>query len=226
MKTVIGLFDTTADAYAAQNDLVGGGIAKDRVSVVTSASNSDADVIPSERTEAAEGAGVGAVAGGIAGGAAGILASLGLLAIPGIGPFLVFGPIVTFLTGAAIGATGGGIVGGLIGLGIPADEAELYAEGVHRGGTLVTVDVPDADADRVAAVLSQHNAVDIDKRASEWESAGWKRKSASADSPPSDESIVDPRTRGVERESTTGGMDPGTSDIKSVHRASARTYSP
>jgi hypothetical protein len=226
MKTVIGLFDTTADAYAAQNDLVGRGIAKDRVSVVTSASNSDADVTPTERTEAAEGAGVGAVAGGIAGGAAGILASLGLLAIPGIGPFLVLGPIVTFLTGAAIGATGGGIVGGLIGLGIPADEAELYAEGVHRGGTLVTVDVPDTDADRVAAILSQHNAVDIDKRASEWESTGWKRKTTSTASPPSDESTRDARTRGVERESTTGGMDPGTSDIESVHRASARTYTP
>jgi hypothetical protein len=226
MKTVIGLFDTAADAYAAQSDLLGSGIARDRVSVVTSAANKDPGTVEeSGRTEAKEGAGIGAVAGGIAGGAAGILATMGLLAIPGIGPILAAGPIVALLTGTAIGAAAGGVVGGLIGLGIPADEAELYAEGIHRGGTLVTVDAADADADRIAAVLSQHNAVDIDKRASEWEATGWQRKHQRSVTG-SAASAVDPRTRGVDRESTTGGMDPGASDIASVHRANARIYNP
>lgn len=229
MKTVIGLFDTAADAYAAQNDLLGSGIAKDRVSVVTSAANgegtADGTINDTGRTEAREGAGIGAVAGGLAGGAAGILATMGLLAIPGIGPILAAGPIVALLTGATLGAAAGGVVGGLIGLGIPADEAEIYAEGIHRGGTLVTVDAADADADRVAAVLSQHNAVDIDKRASEWESTGWQRKHPARETT-SGASTIDPRTRGVDRESTPGGMDPGASDIASVDRANARIYNP
>ncbi|HVX84079.1 MAG TPA: hypothetical protein VH253_04620 [Phycisphaerae bacterium] len=179
MKTVIGLFDTPADAYAAREDLVGSGIAGERFSVVTSSAGTTGQVgeIPGG-TEAAEGAGIGAVAGIVAGGAAGLFASLGLLAIPGIGPVLAAGPIVAMLAGAGVGAAAGGIVGGLIGMGIPEDEAELYAEGIQRGGTLLTVEAEDSDADRIAMVLSQHNAVDIDKRASEWREAGWKARVA------------------------------------------------
>jgi hypothetical protein len=196
MKTVIGLFDYASDAYGAQGDLLGSGLQKEQVSVLTSPANRDfSRKTPDGGTEAAEGAGIGATAGAIAGGAAGLLASLGLLAIPGIGPVLAAGPIVAVLTGAGIGAAAGGLVGGLIGLGIPEHEAEIYAEGVNRGGTLVSVDAADADADRIAAVLSQHNAVDIDKRAAEWESAGWKRKYTSAESG----SGIDARTRGVDR---------------------------
>ncbi len=178
MKTVIGLFDYAADAYAAQGDLLGSGVDRGRVSVLTSTSNRDyrTEKNEAERTEAGEGASIGATAGAIAGGAAALLATLGLLAIPGIGPVLAAGPIVAVLAGAGIGAAAGGLVGGLIGLGIPEHEAEVYSEGVNRGGTLLTVDASDEDADRIAAVLSQHNAVDIDKRASEWETAGWARK--------------------------------------------------
>jgi hypothetical protein len=196
MKTVIGLFDYASDAYGAQEDLLGSGLQRGQVSVLTSPANRDfRGNTPDDKSEAAEGAGIGATAGAIAGGAAGLLASLGLLAIPGIGPVLAAGPIVALLTGAGIGAAAGGMVGGLIGLGIPEHEAEIYAEGVNRGGTLVSVDAADGDANRIAAVLSQHNAVDIDKRASEWENAGWKRKYTSVDIG----SGVDARTRGVDR---------------------------
>ncbi len=220
MKTVIGLFDYASDAYAAQGDLIGSGLRRERVSVVTSTANRDyrAGANPSgapshDHSEAGEGAGLGATAGAIAGGAAGLLASLGLLAIPGIGPILAAGPIIAVLTGAGIGAAAGGLLGGLIGLGIPEHEAEIYAEGVNRGGTLVTVDTDDADADRIAAVLSQHNAVDIDKRASEWETAGWSRKytSASNAAPSSDASSdIDARARGVDRSSPSDESDAAT----------------
>src|SRR4051812_27065137 len=139
MKTVIGLFDLSADAYAAQNDLLGSGLDRDRISVVTSESNKDYNRTTgekSDKTEAAEGAGIGATAGALAGGAAGLLASLGLLAIPGIGPLLAAGPIVATLTGAGIGAATGGVVGGLVGMGIPGEDAGGYEEGVRRGGAL------------------------------------------------------------------------------------------
>jgi hypothetical protein len=200
MKTVIGLFDYAADAYSAQADLLGSGITKERLSVVTSTINKDYSATRAgsdvrEGSEAAEGAGIGAGAGAIAGGAAGLLASLGLLAIPGIGPVLAAGPIVAILTAAGIGAAAGGLIGGLIGVGIPEHEAEIYAEGVSRGGTLLTVEAADVDADRIAAVMSQHNAVDIDKRATEWETAGWERKYPSAEGT----SSVDARTRAQER---------------------------
>lgn len=232
MKTVIGLFDTASDAHSAQNELIAAGIARDRISVVTSESNRDlrSDAEHHDKTEAAEGAGVGATAGALAGGAAGLLASLGLLAIPGIGGLLALGPIVATLTGAGIGAAAGGLIGGLVGMGIPEHEAEVYAEGVNRGGTLLSVDSADEDADRVAAILSQHNAVDIDKRASEWESGGWQRKhtagtratsstsfgtsaattTGSGTTMPTSStgSMVDARSRGVERPAglTTGDV--------------------
>jgi hypothetical protein len=229
MKTVIGLFDTASDAQSAQNELIAAGFPRDRISLVTSESNRElhGDAAHSDKTEAAEGAGVGATAGALAGGAAGLLASLGLLAIPGIGGLLALGPIVATLTGAGIGAAAGGLIGGLVGMGIPEHEAEVYAEGVNRGGTLVSVDTQDDEADRVAAILSQHNAVDIDKRASEWERGGWQRRRAPATSStsfgtgtatttgsttampttPSTGSTVDARSRGVERPAGTSPAD-------------------
>jgi len=239
MKTVIGLFDAASDAYSAQNELIAAGIPRERISVVTSTTNKEysKDVAPgvdTDKTEAAEGAGVGATAGALAGGAAGILASLGLLAIPGIGGLLALGPIVAALTGAGIGAAAGGLIGGLIGLGIPEHEAEVYAEGINRGGTLVTIDAADADADRIAIILGQHNAIDIDKRASDWEAAGWKRNHpVPATTTTTTSTTVDARTRGLDRSGqvsdvgTTGSMDPATSDIGTTRRtSSARIYNP
>jgi hypothetical protein len=238
VKTIIGLFDTSADAYAAQNDLLQGGIARERVSVITSQANRDyRKNLHLQTSEATEGASVGATAGALVGGAAGVLASLGLLAIPGVG-LMAIGPVLAALTGAGIGAAAGGLIGGLIGLGIPEDEAELYAEGVRRGGILLTVDAIDADAQRVAAILARHNAIDIDQRATEWESAGWTRKTAPPSPPaapdapsstrPPAENPVDARARGVERpDPTTGGMDPATSGIGSTRRlSSVRIYNP
>ncbi len=213
MKTVIGLFDTAADAYEAQNDLLGSGLERDRLSIVSKAPDGP-DSPDAHRTDVAEGAGVGAVAGGVAGG---VLASLGLLAIPGIGPFLAAGPIIAFLTGAGIGAAAGGVVGALIGVGIPAEEAELYAEGIHRGGTLLTVHAADLDADRVATILTQHNAIDVDKRAAQWTSAGWQR-TAPADDPDDPDpagTVTGLSARGSTATSGTP-FDPRTHDLKQI----------
>jgi len=101
----------------------------------------------------------GAATGGLLGGAAGLLASLGLLAIPGIGPILAAGPIAATLTGAAVGAGAGGLLGGLIGLGIPEDEAHQYNRYVDNDNILVLVD---SDADRNTHIYNtfrSHNSL-------------------------------------------------------------------
>lgn len=202
-RTVVALFDNTPDAQAAINDLVNAGYPRDNMSIVANQPSGtyQQGTAPTEvtGTEAAEGAGIGAATGGVAGGIAGLLASLGLLAIPGIGPFLAAGPIVAILTGGALGAAAGGLIGGLIGLGIPEDEAEMYAEGVRRGGTLVSLQTDEASADRAAEIMSAHNAIDIDERATEWQRSGWSRSTGHQATPPASSGpATNPRDRAID----------------------------
>jgi stress response protein YsnF len=98
-----------------------------------------------------------------------------MLAIPGIGPIVAAGPLVAALTGAGVGAATGGIVGALIGLGIPEEHAHRYAEGVRRGGALVTVTTHDKEAARVESILDRHDPVDIEEQHKAWKQSGWSR---------------------------------------------------
>ncbi|MFC6773129.1 hypothetical protein ACFQFE_03705 [Methylobacterium gregans] len=107
------------------------------------------------------------------GGGAGLLAGLGLLAIPGVGPVVAAGWLVATVTGAGVGAAAGGLIGGLTGAGLSQHEAETYAEGVRRGGTLVTARVDDGLADRALAILDKHGSIDLDERAQGWRAEGW-----------------------------------------------------
>jgi hypothetical protein len=125
------------------------------------------------RVDDASGAAAGAVTGGVVGGAAGLAASLMGLAIPGIGPIIAAGPIVSLLTGAGVGAVAGGLIGGLTDLGVSRPDAEYYAEAVRRGGALVTVRADDARADRAADIMRSHGAIDIERRAEQWRERGW-----------------------------------------------------
>ena len=115
----------------------------------------------------------GAVTGGVVLGAAGLAASLMGLAIPGIGPIIAAGPIVSLLTGAGVGAVAGGLIGGLTDLGVSHPDAENYAEAVRRGGALVTVRTDDARSARAAEIMRGHGAIDIERRASQWRERGW-----------------------------------------------------
>jgi hypothetical protein len=90
-------------------------------------------------TKASEGMATGLATGGVAGGALGLLAGIGALAIPGVGPLIAAGPIVAALSGAAVGATAAGLVGGLIGLGIPESHATRYEDRLRKGSYLVSV---------------------------------------------------------------------------------------
>src|SRR5205085_2183245 len=113
-------------------------------------------------TKAREGAGTGAAAGGVTGGVLGLLAGIGALAIPGVGPFIAAGPIMAALSGAAIGAGTGGLVGALIGLGIPEIEAKRYENKLRTGNYLIAVHVRDGDQeDRAEEIFKDAGAEDI-----------------------------------------------------------------
>ncbi len=122
----------------------------------------------------AEGAGTGAGIGAGVGGAAGLMAGLGLLAIPGVGPVVAAGWLVATAVGAAAGAGNRRHYRCADPTGVSEDEANIYAEGIRRGGTLVTARVPDADRARLEATLDRA-AVSIADRGAAYRKAGWSR---------------------------------------------------
>jgi uncharacterized membrane protein len=198
--TITALYDYREDAERALRELQNMGVARDDVSLVASDfageySRYHGRDFPTE-SETAEGAATGAVIGGLGG----LVVGLAALAIPGIGPVLAAGPIASALVaagvGAGVGAVAGGLVGALVDLGLSEEEAGYYAEGVRRGGTLLTAHVPDHLSDRVMDVLDRHNAVDIEERATHWRETGWGGYDPNAD----------PYTRDqIERERTMYG---------------------
>ena len=121
----------------------------------------------------AEGAGAGAGIGAAIGGAAGLLTGLGLMAIPGVGPVVAAGWLAATAAGAATGGLAGGIVGALTQAGVSEEDAHVYAEGVRRGGTLVTARVDEAQAARVESLLDRSALKTNDLRSS-YQSSGWR----------------------------------------------------
>jgi len=130
----------------------------------------DRDGVDDRAEGAATGAGVGAALVGVAG----LLAGLGMLAIPGLGPVVAAGWLAATAAGAVAGGAAGGAVGALTQAGVSEDDAHIYAEGVRRGGTLVTARVPDADQARISAVMDSA-AVDTGVRRNAYREAGWDR---------------------------------------------------
>ena len=177
-KTVIGLMDNISEAQDVVRDLVASGIDRDDIGFMANQKHAvpeSAHLNEGEGSRAASGALTGAGTGAALGGIAGLALAFAPLAIPGIGPILAAGPIAAALTGAGIGAVAGGLIGGLTNLGVPEEEAHYYAEGVRRGGILVTVAADsDSEAETAVSVMRRHGAVDIDQRATEWKKQGWK----------------------------------------------------
>jgi uncharacterized protein (TIGR02271 family) len=171
-QTVIGLFDSLHEARRVVQELVDHGFRREDISIVA---QHEGDVVTEREGDRTSGAAVGAGAGAALGGLGGLLVGLGALAIPGIGPAIAAGPLVSALAGAGIGAAAGGLIGALTDLGVPEDEAHYYAEGVRRGGALVTVEADDAMADRAADIMTRYGAVDLEERAAQWRQGGWSR---------------------------------------------------
>ncbi len=142
--------------------LTGSGFANSEISVVMPETDSHHDVGHVKNTKAPEGTATGAATGGVAGGVFGLLAGIGALAIPGVGPFIAAGPIMAALSGAALGATAGGVVGGLIGLGIPEIEAKIYEEKLKTGNYLISVHAHnDKEEDRAKEIFKSEKAENI-----------------------------------------------------------------
>ena len=174
VKTVIGSFDTLAQASQVARDLRAAGFLDSDINVIANSTKTgEAVVRDGADVDDTNNAAVGAVAGGAIGGAAGLAVSLMGLAIPGIGPILAAGPIVAALAGAGTGAVAGGLIGGLTELGVPEDEAGYYAESVRRGGAVVTVRVDESRVDEAETLLGRHGAIDINERVEQWRGEGW-----------------------------------------------------
>ncbi|MEW6354580.1 MAG: hypothetical protein AB1469_09925 [Pseudomonadota bacterium] len=110
----------------------------------------------------------GAGAGSMVGGLSGLVVGLVMLAIPGVGPVLAAGPLAVALAGAGVGVVAGGLIGAMTRWGIPENEAQYYAEGVQRGGTLLSISASDDMAEVAEDIIRDHGPVDIQKRAAEW----------------------------------------------------------
>lgn len=177
-KTVIGLMDDIDEAQAVVRQLVEAGVRREDIGFMANQKHavpSSAALNESEGGHTAAGALTGAGAGAAIGGIAGLALSLAPLAIPGIGPILAAGPIAAALAGAGLGAVTGGAIGTLTHLGVPEEEAHYYAEGVRRGGILVTVAADSqTQADAAVTLMRRHGAVDIEERATQWKKQGWK----------------------------------------------------
>jgi hypothetical protein len=171
MRTVTALFDTYEHAASAVRSIRDAGIPSADISLVGNTTVDDTGI------DAEEGAAAGAGVGAVAGGGAGLLAGLGTIAIPGIGPVIAGGWLVATavgaLAGAAVGGAAGGLLGALANAGVPEAEAHVYAEGVRRGGTLVSVRADDTRAETVAAILRNAQGVDIDARRADYLAEGW-----------------------------------------------------
>ncbi len=143
-------------------DLKSSGFSDSDISVLFPDKSSTRDFAHEKNTKAPEGATVGAGAGGAVGGTLGLLAGIGLLAIPGIGPFIAAGPIMAALSGLAVGAAVGGIAGALIGMGIPEIEAKRYEGKVKDGNILISAHADSSElVTRAKNVYEKHNASDI-----------------------------------------------------------------
>ncbi|HYF02095.1 MAG TPA: general stress protein, partial [Patescibacteria group bacterium] len=177
MKTVVGLYDDFQTAQSVVSDLVNAGFDRANISLLANDAegrhSSSLNTTSGPDTDTTSGAAKGAAGGAVVGGVGGLLLGLGALAIPGLGPIIAAGPIVAALTGAGIGAAAGGVLGALTDLGVPDDEAEYYAEGVRRGGTLVTLKTSEDLVERAIDIMDHHGAVDIQDRVENWRQSGW-----------------------------------------------------
>ena len=128
-----------------------------------------------KNTKAPEGTTTGVAAGGTVGGALGLLAGIGALAIPGVGPFIAAGPIMGALAGIGVGGAVGGLVGALVGMGIPEYEAKRYEGRVKNGGVLLSVHCDTSEEiKRAKDVLKRTGAEDISSSGEEAVGAGAK----------------------------------------------------
>jgi len=161
-KAVVGLVNDQFRAEQIVAQLQRSGFSNNDISALLPDKKGTRDFAHEQNTKAPEGAIAGAGAGGAVGGAIGLLAGIGALAIPGLGPFIAAGPIMAALSGAAGGAAVGGVTGALIGLGIPELEAKQYQGKIAQGNILLSIHVEDSEERaRAKKILEASGASDV-----------------------------------------------------------------
>ena len=160
---VFGIYSTRAAVENATDSLVKAGFPTSDISVLLPESLGGSKEMGTEKaTKAPEGTAVGVTTGGVIGGTLGLLAGVGLLAIPGLGPFIAAGPIMAGLAGLGVGGAVGGVTGALIGMGIPEFEAKRYEGRLQKGGILLSVHCDTSDEiKRAKEVMERTGGEDI-----------------------------------------------------------------
>ena len=159
---VFGIYASRAAAENAIDSLTKSGFPVSDVSVLVPETLGSKDMGTEKATKAPEGAATGAGSGAVLGGTLGLLAGIGALAIPGVGPLIAAGPIMAALAGMGMGGAIGGLAGGLIGLGIPEYEAKRYEGRLQKGGILVSIHCDTSEEIKDAKdILKQTGGEDI-----------------------------------------------------------------
>lgn len=184
-----GIYRNRTQVEDAVDKMIEAGFRSEDISVLLPENQGTKDFAHEKNTKAPEGTTTGVAAGGAVGGTLGLLAGIGALAIPGLGPFIAAGPIMGALAGLGVGGAVGGLIGALVGMGIPEYEAKRYEGRIKEGGILLSVHCDNSDwVKRAKNLLEQTGAEDISSTAE-----------ASADYAETDKPL--PRTR------TSGGAE-------------------
>ena len=174
-RTLVALFDSYAAAARTVRQLEEAGVPYRDISLIANEGGNRHLVTTGTTDDASTGAGTGLAVGTALGGGAGLLAGLGIVAIPGLGPMIAAGWLAATAAGAAAGAAAGGIIGAFAGAGLSEEDAHIYAEGLRRGGTVVTVRADEGEVQTASRILGESPAVDIAARAKAYRESGWTR---------------------------------------------------
>ena len=214
-KTIVGLFDEFEEARATVRGLTDAGISRDNISVAANRrgvgySERDELYTVDRAREIRDEKGDTGVSTPMAiipmGGL--LVGGMGSMSVPGIGAVLGAGPLIAALAGA--GAQSGGLIEALVEAGVPDKHARYYAEGVRRGGTLITVTAAEHLAQKALDVFHTHGAVDIDRRAEHFHNTGYTGYNPEAPAYEDDDIAVERETwRGYNHTPALRG-DPGT----------------
>jgi hypothetical protein len=159
---VFGIYKTRGQAEQAVDRILAAGFSNNDISVLLPDNSSTKEFAHEKNTKAPEGATTGVAAGGAVGGTLGLLAGMGALAIPGVGPLIAAGPIMGALAGVGVGGVVGGLIGALVGMGIPEYEAKRYEGRIKDGGVLLSVHCDTSEEiSRAKELLKQTGAEDI-----------------------------------------------------------------
>lgn len=177
-NTVVRLFDDLEEAQRAIQALLEAGFQKEDISLIASDFRGDyKNHLESDKAQVAEKgeetAGM-TETGAVVGGLLGLMAGLGVLGFPALGPVLIGGPLLATLAGAGAGAAGGALLGALADVGLTEDEAQYFAEAVRRGGVLVLVHTDEENAPRALRTMDRYNIANLEQRVEDWRREGWR----------------------------------------------------